>query len=126
VLEAEMAREAAMRSTAEDREDMRRLLGQLTTDAATPDRHMLTDLEFHDAIMRASRNRLGRAIVRAVHSEARTSDRYNGYPARADCEASDIGHAQIYDRIVEGDPEGAATAMSQHIARSWLARRDKP
>jgi DNA-binding FadR family transcriptional regulator len=50
VLEAEMAREAAMRSTAEDREDMRRLLGQLAADAGTPDRHMLTDLEFHDAI----------------------------------------------------------------------------
>ena len=126
VLEAEMAREAAMRSTAEDREDMRRLLGQLAADAGTPDRHMLTDLEFHDAIMRASGNRLGRAVVRAIHSEARTSDRYNGYPARADCEASDIGHAQIYDRIVEGDPEGAAAAMSQHIMGSWLARRHKP
>ena len=126
VLEAEMAREAAMRSTAEDREEMRRLLGQLAADAAEPDRHMLTDLEFHDAIMRASRNRLGRAIVRAIHSEARTSDRYNGHPVRADREASDIGHAQIYDRIVEADPEGAATAMSQHIMGSWLARRGKP
>jgi DNA-binding FadR family transcriptional regulator len=126
VLEAEMAREAAVRSTSEDREDMRRLLGQLAADAGTPDRHMLTDLEFHDAIMRASGNRLGRAVVRAIHTEARTSDRYNGYPVRADCEASDIGHAQIYDRIVEGDPEGAAAAMSEHITGSWLARRHKP
>ena len=74
----------------------------------------------------ARSHRLGRAVVRAIHSEARTSDRYNGYPARADCEASDIGHAQIYDRIVEGDPEGAAAAMSQHITGSWLARRHKP
>jgi DNA-binding FadR family transcriptional regulator len=126
VLEAEMAREAAVRSTSEDREDMRRLLGQLAADEGTPDRHMLTDLEFHDAIMRASGNRLGRAVVRAIHTEARTSDRYNGYPVRADCEASDIGHAQIYDRIVEGDPEGAAAAMSEHIVGSWLARRHKP
>jgi DNA-binding FadR family transcriptional regulator len=126
VLEAEMAREAAVRSTSEDREDMRRLLGQLAADAVTPDRHMLTDLEFHDAIMRASGNRLGRAVVRAIHTEARTSDRYNGYPVRADCEASDVGHAQIYDRIVEGDPEGAAAAMSEHIMGSWLARRHKP
>ena len=87
---------------------------------------MLTDLQFHDVIMRASGNRLGRAVVRAIHSEARTSDRYNGYPERVDCEASDVGHAQIYDRIAAGDPEGAATAMSEHILGSWLARRDKP
>ncbi len=115
-----------MRSTSEDREDMRRLLGQLAADEGTPNRHMLIDLEFDDVIMRASGNRLGRAVVRAIHSEARTSDRYNGYPARADCEASDVGHAQIYDRIVEEDPEGAATAMSEHIMGSWLARTDKP
>jgi len=123
VLESEMAREAAVKSTPGDREDMPRLLEQLTTDEATPERHMLTDLEFHDAIMRVSGNRLGRAIVRAIHSEARMSDRYNGYPDRADCVASDVGHAQIYDRITAADPEGAAAAMSLHIQGSWLARR---
>ena len=56
---------------------------------------MLTDLEFHDVIMRASGNRLGRAVVRAIQFEARTSDRYNGYPKRVDCETSNVGHAQI-------------------------------
>ncbi|MGH3166951.1 MAG: FadR/GntR family transcriptional regulator [Trebonia sp.] len=126
VLESEMAREAAVNATAEDREEMRRLLGRLAADEATPERHMLTDVEFHDAIMRASRNRLGRAIVRTAHSEARMSDRYNGYPERADCEASDTGHAQIYDRIAAGDPDGAAAAMSEHITGSWLARRREP
>jgi DNA-binding FadR family transcriptional regulator len=126
VLESEMAREAAVRLTADEREDMRCLLGQLAADAGAPEQHMLTDLAFHDVIMRASGNRLGRAVVRAIHSEARASDRYNGYPERADCEASDIGHAQIYDRIVAADPEGAAAAMSQHILGSWLARRREP
>jgi DNA-binding FadR family transcriptional regulator len=126
VLESEMAREAAVRATARDHEDMRSLLGQLAVDVGAPERHMLTDLAFHDAIMRASGNRLGRSIVRAIHSEARTSDRYNGYPKRADCEASDVGHAQIYARIVAADPEGAAEAMSQHIQGSWLARRREP
>ena len=87
---------------------------------------MLTDLEFHDVIMRASGNRLGRAIVRTIHSEARGSDRYNGYPQRGDCEASNLGHRQIYDCIVAADPEGAAKAMSEHILGSWLARRREP
>lgn len=126
VLESEMAREAAVKCTADDRAEMSRLLDQLAADVISPQRHVLTDLEFHDAVMRASGNRLARAIVRAIHSEARMSDRYNGYPQRADCEASDVGHAQIYQRIVAADGDGAAAAMSQHILDSWLARRREP
>ena len=126
VLESEMARQAAAKATAGDRaaiEEMKKLLDRLSAEVVTPDRHMLTDLQFHDVIMRASGNRLSRAIVRAIHSEARTSDRYIGYPKRTDCEASDVGHMQIYDRIAARDPEGAAAAMSEHILSSWLARR---
>jgi GntR family transcriptional regulator, galactonate operon transcriptional repressor len=126
VLESDMAGQAAVRVTAADRADMRRLLDQLAVEVATPDRHMLTDLEFHDVIMRASGNRLGRAIVRTIQSEARASDRYKGYPRRADCEASNRGHIQIYDCIVAADAEGAAAAMSEHILGSWLARRREP
>ena len=80
VLESDMAGQAAGRATTADRADMKRLLDQLAVEVVTPERHMLTDLEFHDVIMRASGNRLGRAIVRTIQSEARASDRYNGYP----------------------------------------------
>lgn len=126
VLESEMARQATVKATASDRAEMKRLLDQMAVEVVTPERHMLTDLEFHDVIMRASGNRLGRAVVRTIHSEARASDRYNGYPRRSDCEASDVGHGQIYDRIVAADPEGAARAMSEHIVGSWFARRHEP
>ena len=126
VLESEMARQAAVKATAGHRAEMKKLLDRLSAEVVTPERHMLTDLQFHDVIMRASGNRLGRAVVRAIHSEARTSDRYIGYPKRVDCEASDVGHAQIYDRIAAGDPEGAAAAMSEHILGSWLARKGRP
>jgi DNA-binding FadR family transcriptional regulator len=126
VLESEMARQAAAKATLGDRAEIKRLLDRMAGEAVTPDRHVLTDLEFHDAIMRASGNRLGRAIVRTIHSEARTSDLYNGYPGRADCEASNAGHQKIYDRIAAADPEGAAAAMSEHILYSWLARRHEP
>jgi DNA-binding FadR family transcriptional regulator len=126
VLESDMARQAAVKASASERAEMKKLLGRLSAEVVTPELHMVTDLRFHDVIMRASGNRLGRAVVRAIHSEARTSERYNGYPGRVDCEASDVGHAQIYDRIAAGDGEGAAAAMSQHIAGSWLARRGEP
>ncbi len=123
VLESEMARQAAVRATAGERAEMEGLLRRLSAEVITPQRHMLTDLQFHDVIMRASGNRLSRAVVRAIHSEARMSARYNGYPNRVDCEASDAGHAQIYGRIAAGDGDGAAAAMSEHILSSWLARR---
>ncbi len=123
VLESEMARQAAVKATADDLAEMKRLLDQMSAEVAMPERHLLADVQFHDAIMRSSGNKLGRAVVRAIHSEARTSDRYTGSPERADCEASDVGHARIYDRIAAADQEGAAAAMSEHILGSWLARR---
>lgn len=123
VLESEMAGQSAVKATVDERAQMERLLNQLIMEVATPGRHMETDVEFHDVIMRASGNRLGRAVVRTIHSEARASDRYNGFPLRSDCEASDVGHLQIYDRIMAADQEGAARAMSEHIQYSWFARR---
>jgi DNA-binding FadR family transcriptional regulator len=126
VLESHMARQAAVNATDSDRAEMKRLLDRLTVEVIMPDRHMLTDVEFHDAIMRASGNRLGRAVVRTIHSEARESDRYTGYPQRGDCEAANVGHLRIYECIVAADPDGAAEAMSEHILSSWLARRRAP
>jgi DNA-binding FadR family transcriptional regulator len=126
VLESDMAGQAAEKATLGDRAEIKRLLDRMTAETVMPDRHMLTDLQFHDSIMRASGNRLGRAIVRTIQSEARTSDLYNGYPEPADCAASNVGHAKIYDRIAGADPGGAVAAMSEHILSSWLARRNEP
>lgn len=126
VLESHMARQAAASATSDDRAEIRRLLDLLTVEVVMPDRYVLTDLAFHEAIMRASGNRLGRAVVRTIHSEARASKRYTGYPERGDCEASNVGHVRIYECIVAADPEGAAAAMSDHILNSWLARRRGP
>ncbi len=122
-LESQMARQAAVRATASDKAELERLLDELTVQVVTPELHKLTDLRFHDAIMSASGSRLGQAIVRAIHSEARASDRYVGYPKRSDCEASNVGHRRIYECILAADPEGAAEAVSEHILSSWLARR---
>jgi DNA-binding FadR family transcriptional regulator len=123
VLEAQMARQAATNATEADLAEIRALLGKLTEQVATPRVFILTDVDFHDAVMRASGNRLGRAIVRTVHSEARASTRYNGQPRRSDCEASNAGHTAIYERIVARDPDGAAQAMSEHILGAWMSRR---
>ena len=124
VLESQMARQAATRATPDDHAEMRRLLDQLAVEVVMPERHVLTDLDFHDAIMRASGNRLGRAVVRTIHSEARASARYTGYPQRGDCETSNLGHTRVYECIVARDEDGAAEAMSDHIMSSWRLRRE--
>lgn len=123
VLEAEMARQAATHATAADLADLGRLIERMAVETKSPTVYVLTDVAYHDAVMRASGNRLARAVVRAIHSEARTSVRYNGTPRRRDCEASNDGHRAVYERIAARDPQGAEAAMSQHIRRSWLARR---
>lgn len=123
VLEAQMARQAAANAREADLAEIGALLGKLSEQVATPAMYILTDVDFHDAVMRASGNRLARAVVRTIHSEARASTRYNGEPQRSDCEASNAGHAAIYERIAARDPEGAAQAMSEHILGSWMSRR---
>lgn len=123
VLEAQMARQAATHATAANLTEIKELLGKLAEQVATPEVYILTDVDFHDAVMRASGNRLARAVVRTVHSEARASTRYNGTPQRSDCEVSNVGHTAIYERIAARDPDGAAEAMSEHILQRWKARR---
>jgi DNA-binding FadR family transcriptional regulator len=123
VLEAQMARQAAANAREADLAEISALLGKLAEQVATPSVYILTDVDFHDAVMRASGNRLARAVVRTIHSEARASTRYNGEPRQSDCEASNAGHAAIFQRIADRDPEGAAQAMSEHILRSWMSRR---
>jgi DNA-binding FadR family transcriptional regulator len=125
VLEAQMARQAATNAAEEDLSELRRLIAKMADEARTPSIFIVTDVDYHDGIMRASGNRLARAVVRTVHTEARASVRYTGQPRRIDCETSNVGHLAIYERIAAGDGDGAAQAMSEHILGSWLNRRSR-
>lgn len=125
VLESQMAREAATHATSEELSELRRLIAKMADEARTPAVFIDTDVDYHDGIMRASGNRLARAVVRTVQTEARASIRYTGQPRRIDCETSNVGHLAIYERIAAGDGEGAAQATSEHILGSWLSRRSR-
>jgi DNA-binding FadR family transcriptional regulator len=123
VLESQMARQAATNATEANLAEISALLGELLEQVTAPSVYILTDVDFHDAVMRASGNRLARAVVRTVHDEARVSNRYNGQPRQSDCEASNVGHTAIYECLLARDPDGAAKAMSEHILGSWMSRR---
>jgi GntR family transcriptional regulator, galactonate operon transcriptional repressor len=122
-LEADMAARAARFRGDADLATMRALLDEMAGQLDTPERFLVTDVRFHDALMLASGNRLSRAVVRAIHSQARASTRYNGEPRRSDLEMTHRGHLALLDRIVAQDAEGAAAAMREHILGTWAERK---
>jgi GntR family galactonate operon transcriptional repressor len=122
-LESQMAGQAALRA---DEGHMRRIqaaLEQLYAEEDDPARYLRADLAFHHAIMTASGNRLGRAVVQTINAEAFHSLRYIGEPTRADCRDSNVAHQAVFDRIAAKDEKGAVAAMNDHIVGSWLKRR---
>ncbi|MER5450344.1 FadR/GntR family transcriptional regulator [Streptomyces sp. NPDC002764] len=122
-LEAQMAAQAAEVATDDDLREVERLLGRLDEEIATPARFVETDVLFHDRIMQASRNRLGRSIIRTVHTQARSTFLYTGTPDGHACEQANVEHRRIAERLLARDPQGAAQAMTAHIEAAWSRRR---
>ena len=126
LLESDMAHVAARLATDDVVAQLRALvdrMDELVDDHVTYADH---DRAFHDVVMRTSGNRIARAVVRALESQVITTERYVGHPHREQCVASNRGHRQIYERIADGDPAGAAEAMFTHITNAWLVRRAGP
>lgn len=122
-LEGHMAGQAALNA---DEDHMRRLqaaLDRLYAEEGDPARFLRADLDFHYAVMAVSGNRLGRAVIQTINTQAFQSLRYIGVPSLADCQDSNVGHRAVFDRIAAKDEQGAAAAMSDHILGSWLRRR---
>ena len=124
-LEGNMAGLAAVRADAEDLRRIEEALRQLHSEELDEARYLRADLAFHDAIMVASGNRLGRAVIQTINAEAFQSLRYIGEPTPEDLTASNAEHQAVYERIAARDEKGAARAMSDHILRSWRKRRPK-
>jgi DNA-binding FadR family transcriptional regulator len=123
LLEADMAFVAAHSIDEAGLARLRELVDLMDTLVADWPRYRPNDKEFHDVIMRASGNRIARGVVRSLESQAADAARYVGQPGTADCLASNRGHREIYERIADGDAEGASAAMSRHITDAWLSRR---
>jgi DNA-binding FadR family transcriptional regulator len=123
LLESDMANVAA-RQAAQDVVDELRAqvdrMDELVDDHVTYHEH---DRAFHDTVMRASGNRIARAVVRSLESQVIKTARYMGQPERAMCVASNLGHRRIYERVAAHDSDGAAEAMFTHITEAWLVRR---
>jgi DNA-binding FadR family transcriptional regulator len=126
VLESDMANVAARQADQEIIDQLRAQvdrMDELVGDHVTYEEH---DRAFHDTIMRASGNRIARAVVRSLQSQVIRTAAYLGRTERALCVASNRGHRRICERIAAHDPAGAADAMFTHITDAWLVRRTGP
>jgi GntR family galactonate operon transcriptional repressor len=122
-LEGQMAGQAATHATDVAVDEMRELLEKLHQQINDPAEFLVVDVAFHEAVMNASRNRLGRAVIRTIGAEASRSSRYMGDPSPDDLFESNKGHDAVFEAIVAHDPETAAKAMGDHIYTSWLRRQ---
>lgn len=122
-LESQMAAQAAAVADEEHRARMAACLERLHQEEEDTARFLRADLDFHYAIMAASGNRLGRAVIQTINDQAFQSLRYIGGPTREDCRASNEGHRAIFEAIIAGDEAAAARAMDDHIRESWVRRR---
>jgi GntR family galactonate operon transcriptional repressor len=122
-LESSLAREAARRATPADVAELRDLMARLDAAVQEPDLLDDVDVAFHERIMLASGNQLGRAIVHTVHAKARHSPRYVGHSTLTHRRQSNRQHLAVLEAIEAGDPDTAASLMAEHIATSWQRRR---
>jgi GntR family transcriptional repressor for pyruvate dehydrogenase complex len=113
VLEVELARLAASRATAADREAMLSAIHQMQESAAA-EAVVSANTAFHLAVADAAGNSVLRAMMQAM------TQLLNELVRHAPDDYATIalklqGHIEIYGAVVNCDPEAAATAMRDHI-----------
>jgi len=123
--ESQMAAHAAIRATPEDIARITAAYEATVAASHNPVLHMQADTAFHDAVWRASGNRLSRSFQNTLATQLTGSPRFVGQPTASDLRRANEGHKRILESIKAGDPEGASHAMNEHITGSWLKRRPK-
>ena len=87
------------------------------------DRNVSSDSSFHEALADVTGNRLLIAITAGIRRlKMRALDtQYRSTMGTEDGEAGILGHRTIYKALVNHDPEGARSAMREHMSRTRFA-----
>jgi GntR family transcriptional regulator, transcriptional repressor for pyruvate dehydrogenase complex len=122
IVEPELAARAADRATAEDLHSLRAAVTAMQNSASTEER-LAADMAFHDAIFRASGNRICQLLFKRIHRTVLTS--MSHLSNRVALEQPLAFHKRIYTAIRAHDAEAARQLMREHIldARSLLSQR---
>ncbi len=109
-VEPQLAAQAAERADPTDLERMRQALRALA-ESKTMEERRQADLDFHEAVMAASGNRLCHLIFRCLHRSVGVE-----HMARVvSLDDAVAAHTAIYDAIARRDPVSAAAAMARHL-----------
>lgn len=118
VLEGLVARQAAERATEDDRAALAELWQQHEDAVAAGDlqRHMSTDLQFHQRLREAARNPRAIAVLDRLSDQIRlalyATAAQPGNPEQALRE-----HRTVLDAVLDGDPDRAERLARDHVAR---------
>ena len=120
IVEPELTARAAERATTEDLAALRKAILAMERSKNVRER-LDADLAFHEAIFRASGNRICFLLFRAIHRTLLTSMSF--LSNRVSLEKPLMYHRKIYGAVRARKPDEARKAMMDHIcdARSLLA-----
>jgi len=119
IVEPELAARAAERATTEDLHALRAAITAMQDSSGTEER-LTADMSFHDAVFRASGNRICQLLFKRIHRTVLTS--MGQLSNRVELQQPLNYHKKIYAAIRAHDAEAARKLMREHIldARSLL------
>lgn len=124
IVEPELAARAAERATVEDLSALRNAILAMERSRSTRER-LGADMAFHEAIFRASGNRICHLLFRAIHRTLLTS--MSQLSGRVSLDTPLMYHRKIYAAIRERKPADARQTMLEHImdARALLTQSNE-
>lgn len=123
-LERQMTSIAATRMTDAELNALGEALATLAGLFYSPADYRAADRRFHDIILNASGNKLGRLIIESILPYTCAHTWYQEISSTPEHLAmTQLGHVAIYERLRARDGEGAGTAMRDHIMESWRNAR---
>lgn len=114
IVEREVAALAALRATAEDREQLEELLKRRAGELAAGRRDLETDLLFHQMVAETTRNAVLVSLVRSLNELWLGSREATGRAPTSPQKAHAF-HEAILDALRRRDPKAAWTAMDRHM-----------
>lgn len=122
-LEGVMASEVAAHADLTSIEVIEQHLGEMRRDSGDHVAFHEADMQFHMAVMSASKNRIASTIARSFFVRPRQSARWEGNNPEGAMAFTLAEHERVFEAIQARDAEAARVAMEEHILGSWRRRR---
>jgi GntR family transcriptional repressor for pyruvate dehydrogenase complex len=116
ILEVETAGLAAERRTAEDMARMESALEEMRRGMGSRERYVGGDIQFHMAVVEASRNRIASHMMQAIRDIMRRA-LVSIYEIPGSPQRSAEQHAEIFEAVAAGRADEARARMQEHILR---------